>query len=121
MKKLAIFLFALLIATFLRFHHVEGALLEKDYQKEWCTQAGGVTEFVLDDKTRVDCLTDKYAIEFDYGHKWAEAIGQSVYYAIKTDRLPGVVLIVGPNDEKYVKRLRAVAEKTWIKVWTMPK
>jgi len=35
---------------------------EKEYQKVWCEQAGGVMEYRLDDGTRVDCLTGEYAI-----------------------------------------------------------
>ena len=37
---------------------------EKHYQAEWCADRG-VTEYVLPDRTRVDCLTEKHAIEFD--------------------------------------------------------
>lgn len=40
----------------------------------------------------VDCLTDEYAIEFDFSKKWAEAIGQSLYYASQTYRKPGYSL-----------------------------
>ena len=64
---------------------------EKEYQKAWCDKYHGELEYVLDDKTRVDCLTKNYAVEFDFAPKWAEAIGQSYYYAIKTDRHPAVV------------------------------
>lgn len=46
---------------------------KKDYQVAWCTRVGGTTEYVLDDKTRVDCLTDEYTIEFDFAPKWAKA------------------------------------------------
>ena len=43
---------------------------EKDYQREYCK---GIMEFRLPDRTRVDCLTEDHAIEFDFGKKWAEA------------------------------------------------
>lgn len=42
------------------------AKLEKDYQKETCN---GVMEYRLDDGCRVDCLTDEYAIEYDFANK----------------------------------------------------
>ena len=35
---------------------------EADYVNEYCE---GKIEYRLPDKTRVDCLTDEYAIEFD--------------------------------------------------------
>lgn len=92
---------------------------EKEYQNVWCAEAGGVTEYVLDDKARVDCMTEEYAVEFDFGPKWAEAIGQSLYYAIKTGKKPGVVLILEYEGEQYVKRLQIVANKYHIKVWVI--
>ena len=56
--------------------------------------------------TRIDCLTKDYAIEFDFAKKWAESIGQSLYYAKLTNRNPAVVLILtAPTDYKYVKRI----------------
>ena len=96
---------------------------EADYQRLWCNKEGGKVEYRLKDKTRVDCLTDEYAIEFDYGKKWAEAIGQALYYATQTGHKPGVVLIVGKRGKKYTKRLEIV-NKVYglgIKVWFMDK
>ncbi len=78
-------------------------MYEKDYVNQYC---GGYIEYVLPDKTRVDCLTEEYAIEFDYAKKWAESIGQSLYYAKKTGKKPAVAIILKkPSDEKYVKRI----------------
>ncbi len=45
------------------------------HHEKWCKEMGGQTEVVLDDGTRCDCVTDEYAIEFDFADKWAEAIG----------------------------------------------
>jgi len=94
---------------------------EKEYQEQWCAEAGGITEVVLDDGARVDCLTDEYAIEFDFAPKWAEAIGQALYYAEKTGRKPGVVLILeGDADQsRFTDRLDTVATPRGIRVWTM--
>ena len=78
---------------------------EKHYQAIWCDQAGGVTEYVLPDKARVDCLLDDIAIEFDFADKWAEAIGQAIYYGKATGRHPGIVLIM-ENPDKDFKDLR---------------
>lgn len=91
---------------------------EKVYQKLWCSQEGGITEYTLDDGTRVDCLLSDYAVEFDFGNKWAESIGQSLYYGIKTNKKPAVVLILESEEEqRYLIRLEIVAKQYNIKVW----
>ena len=96
--------------------------LEKEYQTQWCNRAGGEMEVRLEDETRVDCLTSEYAIEFDFGKKWAEAIGQSLHYSQETGRQGGIVLILEhENDYKYWKRLNKIIDKANlnIKTWIM--
>lgn len=79
---------------------------EKHYVQAYCK---GQIEYRLPDKTRVDCLTDDYAIEFDYANKWAESIGQSLYYAKMTGKKPAVAIIMkSPKDEKYISRINTV-------------
>lgn len=94
---------------------------EAEYQTLYCNKVRGVLEYELDDKCRVDCLTETHAIEFDFAPKWAESIGQSLYYSMKTGKKAGVVLILenGKYDEKYLKRLHTVTDKLNIDVWTM--
>ena len=94
---------------------------EKYYQEKWCTEHNGQIEYRLDDGTRVDCLTETHAIEFDFAPKWAESIGQSLYYGAKTDKTPGIVLIIdGYSDLKYLVRIWSTSLyydlniKTWI-------
>ena len=83
---------------------------EKHYQAEWCA-GKGKTEHVLPDRTRVDCLTDSHAIEFDWGKKWHEGIGQSLYYAVQTEKRAGVVLILtGRKQYKYWIRLNSTID-----------
>lgn len=86
---------------------------EKEYQFKWCAAENGVTEYELDDLTRVDCLTDKYAVEFDFAYKWAECIGQAIYYGKKTNKRPACALILEnpEKDQKYVKRLNYATKK----------
>jgi len=77
---------------------------EKDFVRDNCQ---GLIEYKLPDKTRIDCLTEEYAIEFDYAKKWAESIGQAKYYAQKTGKKPAVAIIMkSPQDELYIKRIR---------------
>ncbi len=94
---------------------------EKHYQALLCDDLGGEVEYVLKDKTRVDCLTDEYAIEVDFAKKWAEGIGQSLYYGYMTDKKPAVALIVGPKDKRYVKRLETVSDELNIKIFIIDK
>lgn len=94
---------------------------ESVYQAHWCSANSGLTEYILDDKTRIDCLTATHAVEFDFASKWAESIGQSLYYGLKTQKTPGIVLIIEnpEKDGKYVKRLEQVANKFGITYWLM--
>ncbi|MEW5745237.1 MAG: hypothetical protein AB1805_07375 [Nitrospirota bacterium] len=93
---------------------------EREYQEAWCTAHNGTLEYVLDDGARVDCLTEEYAVEFDFAPKWAEAIGQSLYYSLKTGKRPAVVLIIERGGgEREMRRLRSVSERYGIMVWTM--
>ena len=80
--------------------------VEMYYENEWCTTDFGRKEVILLDMTRVDCMTKDYAIEFDFDKKWAEAIGQSLYYSKLTGKSPAIVLILtSPTDYRYVKRI----------------
>lgn len=91
---------------------------EKVYQKEWCDRFHGVTEYRLSDKTRVDCVTKNYAVEFDFANKWAEAIGQSLYYGIMTSKKPAVVLIIEkPSDFRYYYQIKKVADNIHFTLW----
>lgn len=94
---------------------------EKEYQQAWAEKNNAEVEVVLDDGARVDCLTDEYAVEFDFANKWAESIGQCLYYAIKTNKKPAVVLIMeNPKiDEKYYNRLKVVGDKYNITIFKM--
>lgn len=81
------------------------------YVEQWCKPSFGRREYVLWDRTRVDCLSSDYAIEFDFAKKWAESVGQSLYYAKLTDKTPAVVLILTSKaDMKYVKRVERLEQ-----------
>jgi len=96
---------------------------EKHYQTILCNELDGVMEQSLLDRTRIDCLTDEYAIEVDFSKKWAESVGQSLYYAEMTGKKPAVALIVRDNkkDKRHLKRLKVLAEKFDIKVYEIEK
>jgi len=118
--KLLTCLILFLVAPFFAFaahkHH------EKWYQQQWCRDHGGQIEVSLPDGTRCDCVTDTHAIEFDFGSKWAEAIGQALYYGLQTGKKPGIVLILeNERDYKYWLRLNSTIQhyKLPIDTWEM--
>lgn len=79
---------------------------ERDYRDRHCA---GIAEYRLPDRSRVDCLTDHRAIEYDFAGKWHEAIGQALGYAMMTSRRAGIVLIVrSEKDERHWEKLNAV-------------
>ena len=84
---------------------------EKYYQDKWCAEHNGHAEVVLQDSTRADCITITHAIELDFGRKWAEAIGQALYYSLQTGKRAGVVLIIEkPADRKYFIRMNSTIQ-----------
>ena len=94
---------------------------EKYYQRIFCSKFNGILEYTLRDKTRVDCLTSTMAVEVDFSTKWAESIGQSLYYSKMTHKRATVLLILEnpQKDIKYLQRLKKVAKDTNIKVYTI--
>ena len=94
---------------------------ERYYQTQLCNDLDGQMEFVLEDRTRVDCLTNEYAIEVDFAKKWAESIGQSLFYADMTEKKPAIALIVGETDLRLLKRLERVSKKFNIKIYIIKK
>jgi len=90
---------------------------ESYYEKLFASIIHGQTEVVLKDKSRVDIVTDTFAIEVDFAEKWAESVGQSLYYAQEMDKKPGVLLIIeGRKDDIYLNRLMIMAFKYNIRV-----
>lgn len=84
---------------------------EKWYQDKWCAEHDGQSEVALPDQTRADCITATHAVEHDFGPKWAEAIGQALYYSLQTGKRAGIVLILeGPTDRKYWVRMNSTIQ-----------
>jgi len=96
--------------------------LEKEYQKIFCEKVRGKMEYVLSDRTRVDCQTSTYSFEVDFGRKAFEAVGQSLYYSMMTGKKAGIVLIQETKaDNKYIGRILKLAEKYNIHVFIINK
>ena len=94
-------------------------LKEKDYQNYFALWIGGEIEYRLPDNSRVDILTSTYAIEVDYAYKWAEAVGQALYYAGMTGNKPGIVLVLAnrKNYDNYISRILLLANLYKIQIW----
>ena len=83
------------------------------YSKKFCNEMSGQSEYVLNDLSKVDCLTDTHAFEVDWadGMKVYEAIGQSLYYASETGKEPGIYLLIRKkNSEKHIRKVKRVIE-----------
>lgn len=118
MKKFIILMFLLLIVIL----PVEAKRIyaERVYQTQWCNAHNGTMEYRLNDRARVDCVTDTLAVEFDFANKWAECVGQALYYGRQTKKQPTCVLIMenGEKDLKYLYRLRRTAYKKGVNMRT---
>lgn len=70
------------------------------------------------DGTRVDILTETHAYEVDWPIKWAEGVGQSLYYGELTGKRPGLVLLVTDieKERRYVYRAQTLCVKYGIKL-----
>lgn len=86
---------------------------ESSYQHAWCSMHRGIEEYENNDCTRVDCLTDDHAVEFDFANKWAESVGQAEHYALKTGKKGMVVLILeNPKTQMvYYNRVKTLGKK----------
>jgi len=110
MKKLAwgLFIFGCLLSIAI-FVSIARSVEAREHPEKWYqdTFCCCEKEVVLPDKTRVDCLTATHAIEYDFADKWAEAMGQALYYGCKTGKKPGVYLILEDpkNEWRYVQRV----------------
>ena len=119
--SLTLFLLVVLLPTTISAQAKSGKWHEADFVDAHCK---GKIEYVLADKTRVDCLTDTHAIEYDWGRKWAESLGQALFYSAMTGKKAGIVLIVNPKSkERFLKRLnKAISDNNLdVDVWTITK
>ena len=101
----------LLVVVFCVFVNAKHLHHERYYQEQLCKALNGEMEVVLADGTRVDCLSDEYAIEVDFASKWAESVGQSLYYAKMTGKKPAIALIIEkPQEKRFVKRVKVLTQ-----------
>lgn len=96
----------------LGYQHFKHRHNEASYQKAWCLAQNGIIEYKNKDNTRVDCLTEYNAVEFDFSNKWAESIGQALHYGIMTNKKAKVILIIDNPEIQmtYFERIQKLAD-----------
>ncbi|ANS03338.1 hypothetical protein [uncultured Mediterranean phage uvDeep-CGR2-KM19-C37] len=79
------------------------------------------TEVRLWDNTRADMVTATEAYEVDYAPKWAEAVGQSLYYAEVLRKKPAIVLLVRnlKSERQFVYRCQTVCAAVGIRLYVV--
>lgn len=83
---------------------------ELEYCREIAAEMTGATlEYHTPDGSRVDILTAEVAFEVDYAPKYAEGIGQSLFYGLATNRRPGLILLIKDFESERRFYLRALA------------
>lgn len=117
-KNLIVYAVAILLTTASTLLSAE---TESYYQTKWCLEQSGQVETILFDRTRVDCITEQYAIEVDFAYKWAESIGQALYYASVTGKKPAVMLIVDHDEHRFVRRFHNATKGLDIFLYTVDK
>ena len=103
----------LLLVIFIYLYSFSSYAIENEeyYSKKFCNEISGQSEYVLQDLSRVDCLTETHAFGVDWaeGMKVYEAIGQSLYYSSETGKLPGILLLIRKeNSEKHIEKVQKV-------------
>lgn len=71
---------------------------------------------------RIDIVLGRRAIEVDFAAKWAECIGQALFYGVVTHAKPVCLLIVEKDsDRRFVDNVRKVAKNNTppIEIWVL--
>jgi len=81
---------------------------EKDWVESLRQELNGRSEVSIQNG-RIDILTDAYAIEVDFFHKWQEGLGQALHYGDVSGRIPILALIEEDKPaQDYLDRLKYI-------------
>lgn len=75
---------------------------ESFYQGILIDHFKGIQNYHLPSGKICDIVNNELAIEVDFTHKWAEAVGQSLQYALETDLRPCIVFIYNYSKDFYL-------------------
>lgn len=95
------------------------AQTESMYRDLWCEEWKGAPEVILYNATRVDCITEDFAVEVDWAPKWAESIGQALLYARLTGKAPAVVLITRDGEHRFLARWHNASDGLGIRLFVV--
>ena len=96
---------------------------EAEHCRRLAPKYGADTEVRMWDGTRVDLMNSEYAFEVDFARKWAEGVGQAVYYGHLTGKKPALILLAQKNEARFVYRAQTTAAATGVRVfveWIRP-
>ena len=110
-KTICLGICIIFIYTIVVFAYIDNHNTEDYYQDKIAKQVHGQREVILDDRTRIDIVTDTEVIEVEFAHKFYEAIGQSAHYCVKSGKKPVIWLIKeSANDQKYIDRCKNLCD-----------
>ncbi len=83
-------------------------------------EIGGEPEHRTSDGSRVDILTDSHAWEVEWADKWAEAVGQVLFYSEATHKPPAILMLMrDSSDIRPYLRCRIVCTRLDIPLHTV--
>ncbi len=83
---------------------------EKSFVQMLAHEYGADSEVRLWDGTRADLVGESWVAEVDFEEKWAEAIGQALYYGLVCGKKPRIILLVkkSTRPSQHVYRCQTV-------------
>lgn len=122
--KSIVIVFIVLIGSVVPLKAQSTKLSENEYADYIQSLIGGQREVSVK-SGRVDILTKEYAFEVEWANKWKDAIGQSIWYGVQTNKKSGIILIMKKKEDyKYFIQLNTALEyadlTNKIKVYLFP-
>lgn len=95
-------------------------LTEREHCERLAAKYEAEVEVRLHDGSRVDLLTDEFAIEVDFARKHYEGASQAIFYSQMTGKRPALLLLIvkgEPLQEKALWRSRVVCARCGIRLF----
>ncbi len=108
---------SLLTLAFLLTASVCFADTEAEHCRRLAPNYNAQVESRLWDGTRVDLINTTTAFEVDFASKWAEGIGQALYYAQLTGKRPGLVLLTRKDEARFAYRAQTAGARAGVTVF----
>jgi len=91
---------------------------EREHAERIAIKYNAKVEVKLWDHTRVDLLNDTHAYEVDWVRKYAEGVGQALYYGVVTNKKPALILLVRDlvKESRYIYRAQTVCARAGVEL-----